>query len=363
MEDNVKQLIKDSIQGLKEKKFRIFFFVMDTKGNVVASLANIYEHARILRQLGYDAQILHEKSDYMSVVPILGDEYSDIPHVSADNQQLKVSSQDFIIIPEIFANVMEQTAKLPSKRIVFLQSYDYIFEMLMPGKNWAEYGITDVITTTQKQKEYVEDLFLNRVNAEVIPVSIPSYFKESDKPKKPIIAISTRDQRDLVKIYKRFYLKYPHLKWVSFRDMRGLPRETFASSLAESCLAIWVDEISSFGTFPVEAMKCNVPVLGLVPNMVPEWMADKNGLWTHDSLAITDLAANYFQAWLEDSEPQEIFEEMEKIKNLYTVEQQTEKIKEVYGRIVENRINELKSTLPMELEMVETENNTESQNN
>jgi len=145
--------------------------------------------------------------------------------------------------------------------------------------------------------------------------------------------------------------------------MRGLPRETFASSLAESCLAIWVDEISSFGTFPVEAMKCNVPVLGLVPNMVPEWMADKNGLWTHDSLAITDLAANYFQAWLEDSEPQEIFEEMEKIKNLYTVEQQTEKIKEVYGRIVENRINELKSTLPMELEMVETENNTESQNN
>jgi hypothetical protein len=59
---------------------------------------------------------------------------------------------------------MEQTAKLPSKRIVFLQSYDYIFEMLMPGKNWAEYGITDVITTTQKQKEYVEELFLNRVN-------------------------------------------------------------------------------------------------------------------------------------------------------------------------------------------------------
>ena len=29
--------------------------------------------------------------------------------------------------------------------------------------------------------------------------------------KKPIIAISTRDQRDLVKIYKAFYVKYPHL--------------------------------------------------------------------------------------------------------------------------------------------------------
>ena len=361
MEDNVKQLIKDSIQSLKEKKFRIFFFVMDTKGNVVASLANIYEHARILRELGYDAQILHEKNDYMPVTPILGDEYANIPHVSAENQQLKVNSQDFIIIPEIFANVMEQTSKLPSKRIVFLQSYDYILEMLMPGKNWVEYGITDVITTTQKQKEYVEDLFAQRVKAEVVPVSIPEYFKASDKPKKPIIAISTRDQRDLVKIYKRFYLKNPHLKWVSFRDMRGLPREAFASSLAECCLAIWVDEISSFGTFPVEAMKCDVPVLGLVPNMIPEWMADKNGLWTHDPLAIADLAANYFQAWLEDSEPQEIFEEMAKIKNSYTVEQQVEKVKEVYERIFENRITELTSSLPLELEIVETENNIEPQ--
>ena len=361
MEDNVKQLIKDSIQSLKEKKFRIFFFVMDTKGNVVASLANIYEHARILRELGYDAQILHEKNDYMPVTPILGDEYANIPHVSAENQQLKVNSQDFIIIPEIFANVMEQTSKLPSKRIVFLQSYDYILEMLMPGKNWVEYGITDVITTTQKQKEYVEDLFAQRVKAEVVPVSIPEYFKASDKPKKPIIAISTCDQRDLVKIYKRFYLKNPHLKWVSFRDMRGLPREAFASSLAECCLAIWVDEISSFGTFPVEAMKCDVPVLGLVPNMIPEWMADKNGLWTHDPLAIADLAANYFQAWLEDSEPQEIFEEMAKIKNSYTVEQQVEKVKEVYERIFENRITELTSSLPLELEIVETENNIEPQ--
>ena len=334
---------------------------MDTKGNVVASLANIYEHARILRELGYDAQILHEKNDYMPVTPILGDEYANIPHVSAENQQLKVNSQDFIIIPEIFANVMEQTSKLPSKRIVFLQSYDYILEMLMPGKNWVEYGITDVITTTQKQKEYVEDLFAQRVKAEVVPVSIPEYFKASDKPKKPIIAISTRDQRDLVKIYKRFYLKNPHLKWVSFRDMRGLPREAFASSLAECCLAIWVDEISSFGTFPVEAMKCDVPVLGLVPNMIPEWMADKNGLWTHDPLAIADLAANYFQAWLEDSEPQEIFEEMAKIKNSYTVEQQVEKVKEVYERIFENRITELTSSLPLELEIVETENNIEPQ--
>jgi uncharacterized protein with HEPN domain len=356
MENNTKELIKNAIQNLEKKDFRIFFFVMDTKGNAVASLANIYEHARILRQLGYDAQILHEKNDYPAIGPILGEIYAEIPHVSAEGQQLKVNTQDFIVIPEIFANVMEQTAKLPSKRIVFVNSYDYIFEMLMPGKNWVEYGITDVITTNEKQKEYITDLFSNRINVEVVPVSIPEYFKPSEKPKKPIIAIATRDQRDLVKIYKRFYLKYPHLKWVSFRDMRGLPREVFANSLAECCLAIWVDDIAGFGTFPVEAMKCDVPVLGLVPNMLPEWISDKNGLWTHEVNKISDLAANYFQAWLEDAEPEEIYTEMAKMKDSYTLEQQTLKVQEVYNKIFEKRIEELKSVIPVEIEV---ENNVE----
>lgn len=354
MEDNIKNLIKESVSKLENKDFKIFFFVMDTKGNPVASLANIYEHAKILRELGYDAQILHEKNDYTTVESTLGEQYSSIPHISIESQQLKVNTQDFIVIPEIFANVMEQTTKLPSKRIIFAQSYDYIFEMLMPGKSWSEYGITDVITTTEKQKEYLQSLFNNRIKTEVVPVSIPSYFKPSDKPKKPIISIYSRDQRDLVKIYKSFYLKYPHLKWVSFRDMRGLPREAFAKSLSESCLAVWVDRVSSFGTFPIEAMKSNVPVLGLVPNMVPEWMDDKNGLWTNNELSIVDLIANYFQAWLEDSEPQELYEEMSKINDSYTESEQKEKVKEVYERFVQDRINELLSNLPVE---TVTENN------
>jgi hypothetical protein len=355
--NNIKDLIKESVSKLEKKEFRIFFFVMDTKGNAIASIANIYEHVKILRELGYDAQILHEKNDYTPMGVALGEFYAELPHTSIESQQLKVNTHDFIVIPEIFANVMEQTSKLPSKRIVFLQSYDYILEMLMPGKNWIEYGITDVITTTEKQKLYVENLMSNKVKAEVIPVGIPEYFKPSDKPKKPIIAISTRDQRDLVKIYKAFYLKYPHLKWVSFRDMKGLPREAFAKSLAESCLAIWVDQPSAFGTFPVEAMKCDVPVLGLVPDMVPEWMGDKNGLWTQDPLMIVDLAANYFQAWLEDGEPQELYDEMLKVKEQYTLEQQKTKMIEVYGNIIQNRIDELKSKLPLEVE-----NNVETQN-
>ena len=74
---------------------------------------------------------------------------------------------------------------------------------------------------------------------------------------------------------------------------------------------------------------------------------------------IVDLAANYFQAWLEDGEPQELYDEMAKIKESYTVSQLKEKVAEVYGRIFQNRINELTATLPIE---VSVENNVETQN-
>lgn len=357
-EINVEEKLLDNIEKLNNKDSVFYFFTMDTKGNPTAAVANIYEHVKILRGLGYDAKILHEKNDYQSVDSWLGEDYSSLPHVSIEDQELKVNGYDFVIIPEIFANVMEQTAKLPCKRIVLCQSYDYILEMMMPGKRWQDFGIDTVLTTSEKQGQYIKNLFGNNLKVAVAPLSIPSYFKPSSKPKKPVVAIYTRDQRDTVKIFKTFYLKHPHLKWVSFRDMKNMPREKFAENLAECCLAIWVDDISSFGTFPLEAMKCDVPVLGKVPTMVPEWMEDKNGLWTHDSLSIPDLTANFMQAWLEDMSPDELYEKMGELKDKYTEAEQEEKLKEIYEGLVQERIKEFEEHLPKE----ESVNNTTNEN-
>lgn len=350
---DLKKILLENIKNLEEKKSNMYFFVMDTKGNATAGMANIYKHVKTLIELGYNAKILHEKTEFTSVESWLGKEYSELPHVSIEEQQLKVKADDFVFIPEIFANVMEQTANLPCKRIVISQAYDYVLEMLMPGKKWSDYGITECITTTEKQSEHLKNLMSGNLQTHVIPVSIPKYFKPYEKPKKPIIAINTRDQRDTVKIFKTFYLKYPHLKWVTFRDMRGMSMKNFAQNLSECCVSVWVDDVSGFGTFPIESMKCNIPVLGKVPNMVPEWMEDKNGLWTHDFNSIPDILANYIQAWLEDSSPEELYEKMGEMNNKYNDEQQKEKILEVYQKVVDNRVNEFK----LQLETLQPVNN------
>lgn len=355
MENTIQQQIQESLSKIENKDFGFYFFVMDTKNNPMAWVANVYEHAKMLTDLGYKTYILHEKNEYTSVEGWLGEEYSSLPHISIEAQQLKVSSSDFLIIPEIFANVMEQTKKMPCKRIVFSQCYDYILEILNLGATWNEYGITDVITTTEKQKNYINSLFPN-LNIEIVPVGIPEYFVKSDKPQKPIVAISARKQEDMLKIVKTFYLRNPLFKWVTFRDLRGIPKKNFAKTLSESCVSVWVDDIASFGTFPIESMKSGVPVIGKIPNMVPEWLEEvdqqnnaiikDNGIWTNDILKMPDLVATFIRLWLEDNIPSELYQKMnESVDGKYSIEEEKKTVEIVYNNLIQKRKMELVSLL------------------
>jgi hypothetical protein len=355
MENTTNNQVQENLKKLEDKNFGFYFFVMDTKNNPVGWVANVYEHAKMLNDLGYNSYILHEKNDYTSVSGWLGEEYSSLPHVSIEAQQLKISAVDFLVIPEIFANIMEQTSKMPCKRIVLSQCYDYILEILNLGTSWSDYGITDVITTTKKQKEYINSLFPS-INVDLVSVSIPEYFTKSSKPQKPVVAISTRKQEDMLKIVKTFYLKNPLFKWVTFRDLRGIPKKNFATTLSESCVSVWVDDIASFGTFPIESMKCGVPVIGKIPNVVPEWLEETddqnnlyikdNGIWTNDTLKIADLVSTYIRLWLEDNIPSEIYEKMDSsVNGKYTTEGQRKEVESVYTNLVQKRKMELVSLL------------------
>jgi hypothetical protein len=353
-----KEQIEGLLQKLHDKDFGLYFFTLDTKGNPTAGIANIYEHVKLLNELGYKAYILHEKNDYklkgdengQGLADWLGQEYAELPHVSIEGQQLNIGPADFIVIPEIFSSIMDQVKAFPCKKIVFSQSYDYLLELLPIGKRWnVDYGFNDVITTTKKQAQYLSTLFPS-IDLHVVPVSIPSYFKDSDKPKQPIVSVLTRNQGDAAKIAKAFYLQFPMYKWVTFKELRGLSRKKFATELAKSCLAVWVDDTSGFGTFPLEAMECNTPIIGKIPNLVPEWMETKdekgnpiinnNGVWTNTTLNLPELIATYLKVWLEDSVPSELLESMEATKGKYTEDRQKAELEIVYNNLVKARIEE-----------------------
>ncbi len=308
--------IELSIKNLKDKNSRIYFLVQDTKGNPKASIKYIYDTAKTLKSNGFNPIIIHEANDYKGVAEWLDESYMELPHQSIEGQNLAISPEDFIVIPEIYGHVMEQIKNFPCGKIVLCQSYDYMLETLPPGVSWQQYGFLKCITTSETQKKYISDV-MRGVTFDIVEPYISEVFTKKDKPSKPIIAIHTREPRDTAKIIKTFYLKYPQYRWITFRDMRGIKHEDFAKFLKECYVSVWSDYESAFGTFPLESMSSGTPVIGKIPALKPEWMNEMNGVWTQEFNDLVDVVANFTQNWLEDNINEELYVEMEKTAAKY----------------------------------------------
>ena len=321
MENTIEEKVKQSIQVLRDKQARIYFLVQDTKGNAKASVRYIYQMAQTLKDNGFNPIILHEKADYSGVIAWLDEEYMSLPHKAIEGQNLEISPEDFLIIPELFGYVMDQVKQLPCAKIVLTQQYSHMLETLQPGQSWNQFGFMKCLTTSNKQKEYIERV-MRQSSFDVIEPYITDSFKPKSTPAMPIIGIHTKEQNDAINIIKTFYLKFPQYRWFTFRDLRGLSEKEFAKSLSDCFLSVWIDDDSAFGTFPLESMKSGVPVIGKVPNIPSDWMNEQNGIWITDKTLFVDVIADYIQNWLEDNINPEIQDEMKK-----TVEQFSNKQK------------------------------------
>ena len=345
MSQEIISKLENSIKNIKEKTSKLFLIVQDTKGNAKASVAYTYKLCMSLNKLGYDSIMLYEKPDYTPVGSWLGSEYEELKHQVIEGENLQVSPEDFLIIPELFGFVMYQVSKLPCGKIVLSQSYDYIVDTLQPGETWSQLGFFKCITTSEKQKEYVSEI-MRQVSYDVLEPFISDKFTKSKFPPKPIIAVHSRDQRDTVNLIKNFYIKFPQYRWITFRDMRGLSEDDFAKGLNESFASVWLDRISSYGTFPLESMKSGVPVIGLVPDMVPDWMNEDNGIWVNNKIQLVDFVADFLQNWLEDNISETLIKSMdETVNNLPTEELFDKTVEELFTGFINTRLESFETQL------------------
>lgn len=296
MSENIEKL-EVALNRIKNKENIIYFLTYDTKTNPRASVKHIYDMAKQLKDQGFDSKILVEGSDYGGVSQWLGERYEDLEVVSIKEDNIGVRVDDVIVVPEYYSNVLEQLTSIRCVKVMLIQQKDYIFETLPIGSRWSDYGFDKVITTTDTTKKYIQDIF-PEVLVHVIPPVIEDIFKKAEKPIKPFVAISTRDRVIHKRIISEFYIKYPQLRWITFRDMVQSSYDDFAENLKECMVSVWVDADSTFGTFPLESMKCGVPVVGLIPNVEPEWIGE-NGMWTYDAGKIVELLGSYILANLD----------------------------------------------------------------
>ena len=343
------QIVEDNISRLKNKDFNLYFFVLDTKGNPSSSLEYIYQTAFVLKNKGYNVTLLHQEKDFIGVGDWLGEEYANLPHSNIETDNVEITPSDFIFIPEIFANVMMQTKKLPCKRVVIVQNYNHITEFMPVSQTYDNLNITDAIITTKVQEIKVKELFPT-VRTHIVSPSIKKKFRKNVEPKKLIVNIICKDQSIVNQIVKPFYWKNEIYKWVSFRDLRGVTQDVFAEALREAAFTIWVDDTTNFGYSLLEALRCGGICLAKTPVNPSDWMIE-NGtltdsvLWFDNVDEIPNLMSSLVRTWTLDKIPNEVYEAQSKFDSYYTEEVQEKEIENVYVKnLIERRLKEFEET-------------------
>ncbi len=297
-QENIEKL-ESSLSKIETKENVIYFLVYDTRNNARASVKHIYDLAFTLKENGHIVKMLVEDNTYTKP-EWMGEKYLDLPIVSIKEDKVEIKIEDILVVPEYYSNVLQQLSNIRCMKVMLVQQKEHIFETLPIGSRWSDYGFDRVITTTEKTKKYIQEIFPETL-VHIIPPIIGDEFEESKKIKKPYIAISCRNRVQHRKLISEFYLKYPHLRWVTFRDMVQMSYSDFAESLKECMVSLWIDDDSTFGTFPLESMKCGIPIVGKIPKTEPDWLTE-NGMWTYDEDKLTEILGTYVLAWLEGVE-------------------------------------------------------------
>jgi hypothetical protein len=355
--------IKTSLAKITNKKSKFLFCIPESQ-TPTASVYELYFHATVVKNMGYEVIIMVEKGDY--VIPVwVEKELTNHKHVSMADPKLTVGPEDVMIIPDIYSNVMEQTKKLPCVRIGLLQSADYMTSALIPGTDWTSFNIQNIITTSPMLKEWLETFYgLGKYDIKTYNIGIPDYFERSETPQKPIISIMGRNANEISKLVKLFFAKYPQYSWVTFDPMltkskppQAMRRVDFAKRLQGNFAAVWVDRISSFGTFPLECMKSGTIPICLKPDIMPEYMIERDekgvaskivegaGVWTENFYDLPVLIGEVLVKFLDDAIKPELYEKMSSVASKYNQKDAEIRLVEIYTEIINQRIALFNSAL------------------
>ena len=355
---------KEEIAKYNKKTFKVMFFVYDTKGVPSGSLTYIYKTAFALKQEGYNVLILHNENEFVGVKEWLGEKYALLPHLAMGKDSLSVSASDILFIPEVYSNVMSETKNLPCQRIVIMQNFDLMTEILPFGISWANYKIDTFVTTSEKLANRTNEVFRN-MKYYVVPPVVSSEFNYNEPKDKLIVGIITKDKADINTIIKPFKLKYPMYGFVSFKQLANMSKDNFAEKMKECAITVWNDPFTDFGISALEAMACGNIVIGKIPESEPEWMFDEkgikdNGLWYYNTRDAHMLIAKAVNSYLYNEIPNEIIDKMHNTVSQYSEENFEKNVKEVYiNQIFKERESELRKTLDRLITDSEKLNNEE----
>lgn len=266
---------------------------------------------------------------------------------------LKVETQDFLLIPEGFPNIMEKTVQVSCKRIVLAQSWLYVLSGLQNGQTWQSLGIKDVISVSDAITEFLDTIMpglnIKKIRQGINRKVFQPPAKKSDKY--PCIGYTNaRDsigQLKLMNMIKMFYMVNPQFRWVKFVELSNLSREEFAERLKSCAFVLYADDVAGFGTLPLEAMACGTHVIGWAAFGSKEFIKQDNGFWCTpgEVFQMAEMMGIAMDKWLSgEIDMEDTQSTYEGILANYTVDGETVRMVEIMEQYKKERIHELEKS-------------------
>jgi hypothetical protein len=347
--------LNEILNNINSNNYNVYLYVPSIPDTVYTmAVEEIYNICFFLRKNNYNAFLItgeDEKEPEFKIPAFLSDELKSLPHLSPRKDNISVSPNDVMIVPEFFVNVMHQIsdAKIQCEKIVLCQSQTYMLDSLPPNHTWAAWGFNTILTTSEQLKEFIKRNSRVNYSIEKYDIGIPDYFKPK-KIKKPIIMYYSREDVNIKRLSKIFFMKYPELSWVLFERVQGaenfLTREKLAEKMGEIPVLLWLDKDAGFGTLPLEAMKSGAVVVGMIPEIEKDYTKlNDTAVWSNSLEILAEQLGVVIKEWLVDNIPPIVYENMKKISNEYTIENHEKTLIQAFSNIIENRKTLINKTI------------------
>lgn len=360
-----KKDLRKVIKQLEDGDYTCYFYMPDFE-RPSGGIKVAYDHVKAMNENGYKAVILHSKPGFR---PVWMDEFYEVDEKTGqykgipvkylgtkedEGEKLEIKIQDFFFIPEGMTNIMENLIKqgVPCKKVVFCQNWYYVLNALQPGVYWNQYGISDCLSVSNTQSEYLKMImpFLKIKNV-VGSISNDVFYPPENLEDKKLIAafIPSRFDNGVKShnVIKTFYAMFPHFRFIQFRQITGLSNEEYSKTLRESAFYIHFDEYSSWGTAPIEAFLSKCLVAGWDGVGGREYMSPEN-MWivpNGDVIRLALAMGNMIEEYLMDNTKDSVYSEMESATLMYTKEAEKDSIIKAHQEYREERIAEIEKLM------------------
>jgi hypothetical protein len=220
----------------------------------------LYEHVRILRELGYDARALHQRPPFR---PTWREVDLPIDYIEADG--FRPTAEDLVVVPEVQA-ANPLVARHPWRRIVFVQGSFLIYRGLGEHADYAELGYESAMAVMPHVAHVVERHF--GLAATVVPPYVAAEFLAGPaeaRARRILFAVKAGygaagipDHEIALRLLRREVGKRPG--W-ELSELHGLSHSEVARRMRSSLFLVNVHSHEAFNTTVPEAMATGcVPV-------------------------------------------------------------------------------------------------------